>query len=164
MLETEEKKVNDAKTSPKRKTSKTKGKKRNWNLEGGLPYENIPAFKVTYDCYKECLFRFRNVPVDAKPLSREVKAKLMRIMICITHARMNVKVLESLREATDLSMEVQITLRVLVEIHAITIKDFAQISQYSDSLVRQMVGWSNSKEYPDDMKESIENQQPIFFG
>jgi len=175
MLESEEKKMNDAKTSSKRKTSKTKGKKRNWPHTpngdsrqahglGGVPYENIPAFKAAYDCYKECQFRFRNVPVDAKSLSREVKAKLMRVMVCITHARMNVKVLESLREATDLSMEVQITLRVLVEIHAITIKDFAQISQYSDSLVRQMVGWSNSKEYPDDMKESIENQQPIFFG
>ena len=76
MLESEEKKMNDAKTSPKRKASKTKGKKRNWNLEGGLPYENIPAFKAAYDCYKECQFRFRNVPVDAKSLSREVKAKI----------------------------------------------------------------------------------------
>lgn len=120
--------------------------KRDWSNEGGLPYDKVPAFKAAYDLYKECQFRLRNVPNDAKPISRELKAKIMRVMVCVAHARLNVHVMDALREATDLSIETQITLRVLVETNSITRKDFAFISQYSDNLVRQMVGWSTSEE------------------
>ena len=67
-------------------------------------------------------------------------------MVCIAHARLNVHVLESLREAMDLALEVQITIRVLVETNAITKKDFANIAKYSDNLVRQMVGWAASED------------------
>lgn len=127
-------------------TIKPVKQKRDWSAEGDLPYDRIPAFKAAYDCYKECQFRFRNVPIDSKPIAREVKAKLMRIMVCIAHARLNVCVLESLREAMDLALEVQITIRVLVETNAITKKDFANISKYSENLVRQMVGWAASED------------------
>ena len=127
-------------------TIKPVKQKRDWSAEGDLPYDRIPAFKAAYDCYKECQFRFRNVPIDSKPIAREVKAKLMRIMVCIAHARLNVHVLESLREAMDLALEVQITIRVLVETNAITKKDFANISKYSENLVRQMVGWAASED------------------
>ena len=97
-------------------TTKPKKQKRDWNAEGALPYENIPAFKAAYDFYKECQFRFRNVPVDAKPVARDIKAKVMRVMVCI------------------------------VETNSLTKKDFAHVSQYSDNLIRQMVGWSTSEE------------------
>lgn len=127
------------------KPTKPIKQKRDWSAEGDLPYDRIPAFKAAYDCYKECQFRFRNVPIDSKPIAREVKAKLMRTMVCIAHARLNVHVLESLREAMDLALEVQITIRVLVETNAITKKDFANIAKYSDNLVRQMVGWAASE-------------------
>lgn len=119
--------------------------KRDWSEEGYLSYDRIPAFKAAYDCYKECQFRFRNVPVDSKPLAREVKARLLRIMVCIAHARLNIHVLDSLREAVDLSLEVQITIRVLVETNAITKKDFANITKFSENLARQMVGWAASE-------------------
>ena len=126
--------------------NKSKKKKRDWSAANGLPYDKIPAFKVAYDCYKECQFRFRNVPVDAKPIAKEIKSKLIRIMVCVAHARLNIKVIESLREATDLAIEIQISIRVLVETNAITKKDFAIISQYSENLARQLVAWSNSEE------------------
>lgn len=125
---------------------KAKKPKRDWNAEGNLPYEKIPAFKAAYDFYKECQFRFRNIPVDAKPVARDIKAKVMQVMVCIAHARLNIRVLESLREAVDLAIEAQITLRVLVETNSLTKKDFANVSKYSDNLVRQMVGWSTSEE------------------
>ena len=122
-------------------TTKPKKQKRDWSAEGSLPYEKIPAFKAAFDFYKECQFRFRNVPNDAKPTAREVKTKVMRVMVLIAHARLNIRVRESLQE-----IEAQITLRVLVETSAITHKDFSNISKYSDNLVRQMVGWSTSEE------------------
>ena len=125
---------------------KAKRQKRDWNAEGNLPYEKIPAFKAAYDFYKESQFRFRNVPNDAKSIARDIKSKVMRIMVCIAHARLNIKVLESLQEAVDLSIEAQISLRVLVETNSLTKKDFAIVSKYSDNLVRQMVGWSTSEE------------------
>ena len=70
----------------------------------------------------------------------------MRVMVCVAHARLNLRVLESLREAVDLAIEAQITIRVLVETNSLTKKDFANVSKYSDNLVRQMVGWSTSEE------------------
>lgn len=127
-------------------TPKPIKQKRDWNAEGNLPYEKIPAFKAAYDFYKECQFRFRNVPADAKPVAKDIKAKVMRVMVCIAHARLNIRVLESLREAVDLAIEAQIALRVLVETNSLTKKDFANVSKYSDNLVRQMVGWSTSEE------------------
>lgn len=127
-------------------TTKPKKQKRDWNAEGSLPYDKIPAFKAAFDFYKECQFRFRNVPNDAKPTAREVKTKVMRVMVLIAHARLNIRVRESLQEAVFLAIEVQITLRVLVETNAITHQDFSNISKHSDNLVRQMVGWSTSEE------------------
>ncbi len=127
-------------------TTKPKKQKRDWSAEGSLPYEKIPAFKAAFDFYKECQFRFRNVPNDAKPTAREVKSKVMRVMVLIAHARLNIRVRESLQEAVFLAIEAQITLRVLVETNAITHQDFSNISKYSDNLVRQMVGWSTSEE------------------
>lgn len=127
-------------------TTKPKKQKRAWSAEGSLPYEKIPAFKAAFDFYKECQFRFRNVPNDAKPTAREVKSKVMRVMVLIAHARLNIRVRESLQEAVFLAIEAQITLRVLVETNAITHQDFSNISKYSDNLVRQMVGWSTSEE------------------
>lgn len=127
-------------------TTKTKKQKRDWNAEGSLPYEKIPAFKAAFDFYKECQFRFRNVPNDAKPTAREVKSKVMRVMVLIAHARLNIRVRESLQEAVFLAIEAQITLRVLVETNSLTHQDFSNISKYSDNLVRQMVGWSTSEE------------------
>lgn len=127
-------------------TTKPNKQKRDWSAEGSLPYEKIPAFKAAFDFYKECQFRFRNVPNDAKPTAREVKSKVMRVMVLIAHARLNIRVRESLQEAVFLAIETQITLRVLVETNAITHQDFSNISKYSDNLVRQMVGWSTSEE------------------
>ena len=127
-------------------TTKPNKQKRDWSAEGSLPYEKIPAFKAAFDFYKECQFRFRNVPNDAKPTAREVKSKVMRVMVLIAHARLNIRVRESLQEAVFLAIEAQITLRVLVETNAITHQDFSNISKYSDNLVRQMVGWSTSEE------------------
>ena len=127
-------------------TTKPKKQKRDWSAEGSLPYEKIPAFKAAFDFYKECQFRFRNVPNDAKPTAREVKSKVMRVMVLIAHAPLNIRVRESLQEAVFLAIEAQITLRVLVETNAITHQDFSNISKYSDNLVRQMVGWSTSEE------------------
>ena len=127
-------------------TTKPKKQKRDWSAEGSLPYEKIPAFKAAFDFYKECQFRFRNVPNDAKPTAREVKSKVMRVMVLIAHARLNIRVRESLQEAVFLAIEARITLRVLVETSSITHKDFSNISKYSDNLVRQMVGWSTSEE------------------
>ena len=134
--------------------------KTDWNAEGGLPYARIPAFKVAYDCYKECQFRLRNVPVDSKPIARAVKENLMHIMVCAARARLNSRVLESLREALDLAIEVQITLRVLVETNAITKKDFANIAKYSENLTRQMVGWANSEEQKAKVRKEPEEAKP----
>ena len=135
--------------------------KRDWSNEGDLPYDRIPAFKAAYDCYKECQFRFRNVPVDGKPIARDVKAKLMRTMVCIAHARLNIDVLDSLHEAMDLALEIQITIRVLVETNAITKKDFANIAKYSDNLVRQMVGWAASENKKDNNNTKNNSQQQL---
>lgn len=134
-------------------TTKPNKQKRDWSAEGSLPYEKIPAFKAAFDFYKECQFRFRNVPNDAKPTAREVKSKVMRVMVLIAHARLNIRVRESLQEAVFLAIETQITLRVLVETNAITHQNFSNISKYSDNLVRQMVGWSTSEE-----KKATESQ------
>ena len=124
----------------------TQKSKRDWRAEGELPYDRIPAFKAAYDCYKECQFRFRNVPADAKSLARAVKTRLLRVMVCIAHARLNIRVLPSLSEAVDFSLETQVILRVLVDTNALSKKDFANITKYSENLVRQMVGWSVSEE------------------
>lgn len=120
--------------------------KRDWSAQGGLPYSRIPAFKAAYDCYKECLHRFSGVPSESKSTAREIKEKLLRIMVCIAHARLNIRVLESLREAVDLAIEIQVTVRVLAETHSISVRDYANISKYSENLVRQMVGWAESEE------------------
>lgn len=131
------------------------------SVEGELPYDRIPAYKAAFDCYKECQLRFRNVPVDSRSEAREVKAKLLRAMICIAHARLNIRVLESLQEAVDLALEVQIIIRVLVDVDAITKKDFGLITKFSESLLRQMVGWAaaeNKKGKGDDEQRNEETK------
>lgn len=119
--------------------------KKDWSQEGELPYSKIPVYKAAYDCLKECMLRFRNTPSDFKPLTRDIRLQLSRIMVCIAHARLNFLAAKSLQEATDLALQVQIGIRLLDEVHAIPPKSYAILAQLADSLVRQMVGWARSQ-------------------
>lgn len=129
--------------------------KKDWSQEGELPYSKIPVYKAAYDCLKECMMRFHNIPSDFKPLTRDIRLQLTRIMVCIAHARLNFLATKSLQEATDLALQVQIEIRLLDEVHAISPKSYAILAKLTDSLVRQMVGWARSQNawegnYPND--------------
>lgn len=125
--------------------TKWKNKAQDWSSETGMPYEKIPVFKTAYDCLKECSYRFRNVPKIYKFLSKDICQKLLRLIVCIAHAKLNLESHKALQEATDLAFEIQLSIRVLENVKAITIKDYAILSHLTDSLVRQMLGWAKSE-------------------
>ena len=116
-----------------------------WENVGELPYEMVPVYKTALDCLKECSVRFRNVPSDFRNIAREIRQSLARFIANIAKLRLSLSKKEALEEATDIAIEIQVNIRVLNEIHAITPKDYAMICRYSDSMVRQMVGWMKSE-------------------
>lgn len=125
--------------------TKWKTKILDWNSETGMPYEKIPVYSTSYDCLKECLFRFRNVPTIYKFMSKDVCQKLLRVIVCIAHAKLGLNRQAVLQEATDLALEIQISVRALEAVNAISLNDYEIISHQTDSLVRQMLGWAKSE-------------------
>ena len=124
---------------------KRKRGRQDWITGDRLPYEMLPAYKAAYDCCMECQKGFAGISGDSRGIAREIKAGLKRVMVCIARIYLGMEPVEAMKEALSLSLGAQISIRMLKDTHSIDLKRFAQISRHSDSLVRQLTGWSRSQ-------------------
>lgn len=102
----------------------------------------LPAYKATYDTYRECQFRFRKCNQDTKPLCREVTGNLKRMMVNIELYHWQVKPKEILAPTLELAIESIVIIRALKDFKEISSKDFAIICRHSSLMMRHMMKWN----------------------
>lgn len=124
----------------------TKTNTKDWSKAGDFPYDKLPAYRTATICNQECLKRFgkKKIPTAYRELSREILSNLSRVLVLMVRAKLGLNTNESVKEALDLAISIQIGVRTLNDLRAISIKDYAQISSNVDSLVKQLVGWSKN--------------------
>ena len=105
-------------------------------------YENLPVFKSTYDLLLDVYVRTKNVPRDLRyTLVQDLKNELTQLMVLIYKANCLRAKEETLRECLDLFLSARLRIRVLKDMHYISIKHFAQLSLKTESISKQLTAW-----------------------
>ena len=117
----------------------------------------LPAYKFTFDTYKECQFRFRKCNRDTKDICRDITGNLKRMMVNIELYHWQVKPFEILAETLDKAVETVVMIRALKDFGELSTKDFSVICQYSSPMLQHMMKWNEHHNNSVKRTEQVDN-------
>ena len=140
----------------------------------------LPVYQMTYNCMRECMFRFRRLPKEEREKSQlhlaqlpsgsafmrhehgmEAVSILRRVLVEISLVYWQVKPKTTLPDVFSLMLEAVVTIRALRDMGLLPVHDYNCICRYSGPMVKHMMGWSRhynkESEIPQDIGDTIEN-------
>ena len=130
-------------------------KKRKPKKRGGV--WALPAYKYTFDTYKECQFRFRKCNRDSRDICKEVTGNLKKMMVNIELFHWQVKPATVLADTVEMALETAVIIRALKDIGELSTKDFAIICQYSSQMLSHLMKWNNHHNKAAHRTEGVDN-------
>lgn len=139
----------------------------------------LPVYQQTYNCMKECMFRFRRLPKEERAsaeaamgavpsgssflkgeLGRDAISMLRRVLVQISLVYWQVKPKTILPDVFELMLEAVVTVRALRDMGLLSVHDYGCICRYSGPMVQNMKDWSrhHNKMNPDlqDVAQKVE--------
>lgn len=140
----------------------------------------LPVYQQTYNCMKECMFRFRRLPkeerasveaaLNAVPrgssflkgeIGRDAISMLRRSLVQISMVYWQVKPKSILPDVFEVMLEAVVTIRALRDMGLLSVHDYGCICRYSGPMIQHMKDWSKhyNKVNPElqDVAEKVEN-------
>ena len=91
-------------------------------------YENLPVFKATYDLLLDLYKTLNNVPRDIRyTLVQDLKNELTQLMVLIYKANSQREKTATLRKCLDLFLSVRLRIRLLKDMHFLSVARFAEL-------------------------------------
>jgi hypothetical protein len=107
-------------------------------------YENLPVFKATYDLLLDLYKTLNNVPRDLRyTLVQDLKNELTQLMVLIYKANSQREKPATLRKCLDLFLSVRLRIRLLKDMHFLSVARFAELSLKTEIISKQLTGWHN---------------------
>lgn len=107
-------------------------------------YENLPVFKATYDLLLDLYKTLNNVPRDLRyTLVQDLKNELTQLMVLIYKANSQREKTATLRKCLDLFLSVRLRIRLLKDMHFLSVARFAELSLKTEIISKQLTGWHN---------------------
>lgn len=107
-------------------------------------YENLPVFKATYDLLLDLYKTLNNVPRDLRyTLVQDLKNELTQLMVLIYKANSQREKTTTLRKCLDLFLSVRLRIRLLKDMHFLSVARFAELSLKTEIISKQLTGWHN---------------------
>lgn len=107
-------------------------------------YENLPVFKATYDLLLDLYKILNNVPRDIRyTLVQDLKNELTQLMVLIYKANSQREKTATLRKCLDLFLSVRLRIRLLKDMHFLSVARFAELSLKTEIISKQLTGWHN---------------------
>lgn len=107
-------------------------------------YENLPVFKATYDLLLDLYKTLNNVPRDLRyTLVQDLKNELTQLMVLIYKANSQREKTATLRKCLDLFLSVRLRIRLLKDMHFLSVVRFAELSLKTEIISKQLTGWHN---------------------
>lgn len=105
-------------------------------------YDNLPVFKAIYDLLLEVYQRTRNVPRDLRyTLVQDLKNELLDLMVLVYQANGQREKEPLLRKSLEVFMYVRLRIRLLKDMHHLSIAQFAQFCLKTESISKQLTAW-----------------------
>ena len=105
-------------------------------------YENLPVFKATYDLLLDVYARTKNVPRDLRyTLVQDLKNGLTDLLVLIYKANSCHDKEPILRECLDRFLAVRLRIRLLKDMHHISVSQFAQLALKTETISKQLTAW-----------------------
>lgn len=107
-------------------------------------YENLPVFKATYDLLLDLYKTLNYVPRDLRyTLVQDLKNELTQLMVLIYKANSQREKTATLRKCLDLFLSVRLRIRLLKDMHFLSVARFAELSLKTEIISKQLTGWHN---------------------
>ena len=105
-------------------------------------YDNLPVFKAIYDLLLEVYQRTRNVPRDLRyTLVQDLKNELLDLMVLIYQANSQREKEPLLRKSLEVFVHARLRIRLLKDMHHLSIAQFAQLCLKTESISKQLTAW-----------------------
>lgn len=110
-------------------------------------YDNLPVYKTTYELLSYVFRMNRHVSRDYRyTLCETLKKELIDMLILIYKANMVTDKVGHIAQAREKIAVVKIYLRLLCDLKQISIKQFAQTAEMSESVSKQLASWYKIQE------------------
>ena len=101
-------------------------------------------FKATYDLLLDLYKTLNNVPRDLRyTLVQDLKNELTQLMALIYKANSQREKTATLRKCLDLFLSVRLRIRLLKDMHFLSVARFAELSLKTEIISKQLTGWHN---------------------
>ena len=110
-------------------------------------YEHLPIYKQTYDILLRTLEATKDFPREYKfTLGEKLKNELLEVIVLIYRANSAINKKQHIESILERIQAVQLLLRLSHDMKILTRRNYAALSQMTDSLGKQAQGWLKSSE------------------
>jgi len=108
-------------------------------------YDELPVFKASYDLLVE-IFRFtKNFCKEYKyTVGEKLKNETLDLIIMIYQANSRHEKFDTLQKAREQIEVIRLLIRLMKDLHQISIKKFVQINKLIENVSKQLTGWQKS--------------------
>ncbi|MCF0257959.1 MAG: four helix bundle protein [Bacteroides heparinolyticus] len=105
-------------------------------------YDHLPVYKAAYDLL-QCIYReMGHVPRDVKfTLVETLKNELMEMIVLIYKANVTTDKCRHIEAARELTVSTKVRLRLLYDLHHISVRLYARMSEQAENLSKQLAAW-----------------------
>ncbi|QUB79017.1 four helix bundle protein [Prevotella jejuni] len=105
-------------------------------------YDNLPVFKAIYDLLLDVNQRTRNVPRDLKyTLVQDLKNELVELMVLVYQVNSQREKEQILRRCLEVFVHIRLRIRLLKDMHHLSVPQFAQLCLQTESISKQLTAW-----------------------
>ena len=110
-------------------------------------YDNLEVFKASYDLLLY-VFQFTpNVKRDYRyTLAEKIKDNIIELCLCIYRANGAKDRVPDIRQARERFVTINLMCRMLTDLNQISVRQFAVVCTYTESISRQLQAWQRYSE------------------
>jgi len=108
-------------------------------------YDELPVFKASYDLLVEIFSFTKNFTKEYKyTVGEKLKNETLDLIIMIYRANTKREKFETLQKAREQIEVIRLLIRLMKDLHQISIKKFVQINKLIENVSKQLTGWQKS--------------------
>lgn len=108
-------------------------------------YDELPVYKASYDLLADVFRYTKDFTKEYKyTVGESLKKETIELILLIYRANSKQSKLETLQTAREKIEVIRLLIRLMKDLHQISIKKFVQISKLIENVSKQLTGWQKS--------------------
>ncbi len=108
-------------------------------------YQHLPIYKLTYDVLLRTMTATKDFPREYKfTLGQKIKDELIEVVVLIYRANSASDKARHIESIVERVQAIQLMMRLSHDMHILSRRHYAALSEMTDSLAKQAQGWLRS--------------------